>query len=262
MRLKLAPKAFVFVTICTMLVFVSMTALAQAVGPIPVTAVNPTSVVIATLAFLVAFLANAHSSGSFFGLVTVPKAAIPIIGVVVPAISAIYMSISSAGNLSLTTVFNAVQAGLFALLASAGGAATHNALSNHVSLPGAVKATRAAAASAATKAAVVLMLLGVLGATQTACGNTKAIAPVVTPAGSCVLDVIQDALAGMTVDQILAKEGTACITDAAEVWAILSGAAQQTNASGQLIYPTLMTQPAFGEAKAKAPAALAARGQK
>ncbi len=49
--------------------------------------------------------------------------------------SAVYASLSAAGALTAVAWFNGVQAGLFALLASAGGAATHVALSKHFEAP-------------------------------------------------------------------------------------------------------------------------------
>lgn len=96
---------------------------------------TPSSVTIATLAFLVAFAVNAYNTGKVLGLATVPQTWLPYLGVAVPFVSAVYASVSAAGNLSGVSWFNAVQAGLFALLASAGGAATHNVLSKHADAP-------------------------------------------------------------------------------------------------------------------------------
>ena len=72
--------------------------------------------------------------GKVLGLATVPQTWLTE-----------YASLSSAGTLSAISVVNAVQAGLFALLASAGGAATHGALAKHVDLPKYARMNRAGA---------------------------------------------------------------------------------------------------------------------
>ena len=99
------------------------------------TALTPSSVTIATLAFLVAFLVNAFNTGKVFGIATVPQTWLPYLGVALPFVSAVYASLSAASALTPVAWFNGVQAGLFALLASAGGAATHVALSRHFEAP-------------------------------------------------------------------------------------------------------------------------------
>jgi len=50
-------------------------------------------------------------------------------------------------------------------------------------------------------------------------------APAVAPALSCVEKVLADALAGLSIDEIAAKEGPSCASDAAEVAEILLGSA-------------------------------------
>lgn len=64
--------------------------------------------------------------------------------------------------------------------------------------------------------------------------------PAVQPIVSCVSAVVADALAGMTVDQIVKKEGASCVADAAEVVTILMGNVQK--------FPQLKSTVAYGEA--------------
>lgn len=47
----------------------------------------------------------------------------------------------------------------------------------------------------------------------------------VVPAASCVATVFDDALKGMTIQQIVAAAGPGCVTNAEEVIAILMGSA-------------------------------------
>src|ERR1700690_224557 len=102
---------------------------------VPTIALTPLSIVVVTFAFLSAFLVNAYNSGKIFGLATVPANWLPYVGVGVPFVGAVAATFDSAKALDGVTIFNAVQAGLFALLSSAGGAATHNALARHVNAP-------------------------------------------------------------------------------------------------------------------------------
>jgi hypothetical protein len=60
----------------------------------------------------------------------------------------------------------------------------------------------------------------VLAALLSAC---PPVAPVVAPTSSCVTKVIEDALKGMTVQQIVDDAGPGCVTDAAQVITILLG---------------------------------------
>lgn len=158
---------------------------------IPIVALTPLSVTVVTLAFLTAFLVNAYNSGKIFGLATVPQNWLPYVGVGVPFIGAISATFDSAKALDGVTIFNAVQAGLFALLSSAGGAATHNALARHVNAP--IVTKRAMALSSKLHGLQVLALvIGVsLGALACqGCTNGQPSAAV-TPSidlGLCILE--------------------------------------------------------------------------
>lgn len=105
----------------------------------PVTALTPLSIIIATLAFLTAFLVNAYNTGKIFGLVVVPQTWLSYVGVAVPFVTSVSGAFASAKALDAVTVFNSIQAGLFALLASAGGAGTHAVLARHVNLASTTK---------------------------------------------------------------------------------------------------------------------------
>jgi hypothetical protein len=191
---------------------------------IALTTLTSTSVTIATLAFLVAFLVNAYNTGKIFGLVTVPQTWLPYVGVGIPFVSAVYASLSAAGALTAVAWFNGVQAGLFALLASAGGSATHAALVKHVDAP---KLARLA------KGLVVLCFIGLVGRGVIGCK------PAAAPVAACVSTVIEDAVSGMSIAQIIAAAGPGCVTDAEDVIAILIGS---TDAR-------LTATPALAEAK-------------
>jgi len=125
----------------------------------PLTSLTPASIVIMSLAFLLAFATNAYNSGKIFNLVTVPQPWLPYVGVGLPFLGAIYESLSSTGNLSGLAVVNALFSGLFALLSSGTGAITHNALSAHFELPKRTLAARAAK-TAMKIAGAVLLLVG------------------------------------------------------------------------------------------------------
>lgn len=77
-----------------------------------------------------------------------------------------------------------------------------------------------------------------IAATQTGC---PAAVPAVGPAASCVSAVVADALAGLSIDEILAKEKGACVADLEEVIAILLGSTK----------PQVVATKAYGEAKAR-----------
>lgn len=139
----------------------------------PITALTPVSITIATLAFLVAFSVNAFNTGKVFGLVTVPQTWLPYLGVGVPFIGAIAATVQGAGVLSGAVLFNALQAGLFALLASAGGAGTHTVLARHVNAPIVMKKAMALAAKMHGLPLLVLMLGG-FGGLAMACQGCMA----------------------------------------------------------------------------------------
>ena len=61
-----------------------------------------------------------------------------------------------------------------------------------------------------------------LAACLALCACPQAV-PVVGPVASCVTQVVSDALAGMTIEQIVASAGPGCVTDAEDVIAILLG---------------------------------------
>lgn len=115
-------------------------------APVELTVLTPAAIVIATLSFLTAFLVNAYNSGKFFGLTTVPVTWLPYIGVAAPFVTAVGASLQGSGALSGVAVFNGIQAGLFALIASAGGASTHRALQTHFRLAATTRTVRAAKA--------------------------------------------------------------------------------------------------------------------
>lgn len=69
-------------------------------------------------------------------------------------------------------------------------------------------------------AAAILMLCVGLPLGSTACAPA---APAVAPAASCVSAVIADAVAGLTIPEIVAKEQGPCIQDAEQVIALLIG---------------------------------------
>lgn len=79
----------------------------------------------------------------------------------------------------------------------------------------------AKAAAKVAKALVVLACVGAMGTVGVSACATAA--PVVAPVTSCVAAVIADALAGLDVQDIMKKEGQACVGDAAEVVMILLG---------------------------------------
>jgi len=137
-------------------------------APTPVTALTPTTITVALLAALVAFLSNAYNTGSFFGLKTVPAAALPYFGVGLPFVSAVYLSISHAGALSGVALFNAGLAGFFALLGSGAGAGAHGTLKAHFNAH--------KAAAIASKVGTTLLLL-VCFVSLPACGQGQIFGP-------------------------------------------------------------------------------------
>ncbi len=159
----------------------------------PIAALTPTSITIATLAFLTAFLVNAFNTGKIFGLAVVPQTWLPYVGVSIPFVTAISSAFTAASSLSSTVLFNALQAGLFALLASAGGAGTHTALSQHVKAPVMAKKAMALLAAKAPGVSAVLLLLGVtLGSMACqGCQSNGQLSPAVNPSvdlGLCILE--------------------------------------------------------------------------
>ena len=158
----------------------------------PVAALTPLSITIATLAFLTAFLVNAYNSGKIFGLVVVPLNWLPYVGVAVPFVTSVAGSFANAKALDAVTIFNAMQSGLFALLASAGGAGTHAALARHINAPVVTKKAMALAAKVHGLQALALVLG--LGAATIACSGCQANgqpAPAVVPSvdlAICIFD--------------------------------------------------------------------------
>lgn len=203
-------------------------------APVVLTAFTPTQVTISVLAFLVALAVNAFNSGKIFNLVTVPQPWLPYLGVGIPFLSAIYASLSTAATITGAAVWNAVMAGLFALLSSAVGAGVHTTLQKHFALAHITKAAQKAA-----KVLTTSMLAILIGCVPPS---------VVGPSSACIDAVIVDALSGLTVDQIVAKEGQGCAVDAAQVIAILL---DQNNAGYQKNGVALTSTQAYAQAQAQ-----------
>lgn len=66
------------------------------------------------------------------------------------------------------------------------------------------------------------MRAAIIAACLALCACPPAV-PVVGPVSACVTTVVQDAIAGMTIDQILANAGPGCVADAEQVISILLG---------------------------------------
>ena len=190
-------------------------AITLAAAPAPLVTLTTPLAVIALLSLLAAYVTQGVSSGQIFGIVTIPKTWLPVLTVLGTFLSTFVTQIVAEGSaLSGVNVFNAFVAGMFMLIAPATGTALHH----HLNSPGANLATAAALKDAATtvaKAAPIALLLLLLH-----CGNAAA---AVSPGAACVASVIQDALSGMTIAQIVAAAGPGCVTDAEDVVTILIG---------------------------------------
>lgn len=99
------------------------------------------SVVVTVLNLLVGLLTQAQQSGKLFGQWSLPTWAVTLIGIVLPLASGIGAYLATASELTGTTVFYAVMAGVTDLLASSSaGMAVHA----HLVVPAKVAEIRAA----------------------------------------------------------------------------------------------------------------------
>ncbi len=208
-------------------------------APVAVTAFSPTQITISVLAFVVALAVSAYNSGKIFGFATVPQPVLPYLGVGIPFLSAIYKSLSAVSPITGIAVWNAIMAGLFALISSAVGAGVHVTLQKHFAQPYLTKAAQKAA-KVVSMAAMALFL------SQASC--VKVPPTVVPPTAACVDAVIVDALSGMNVDQIVVKEAPGCGIDAAQVIAILLDV---NNAGYQKNGVALTATQAYAQAQAR-----------
>lgn len=141
----------------------------------PVSSLSPTLVVIALLGLISAYITQAVNTGSILGIKTVPQKVLPYLTIGGSFLGTFVQQLYTAGNVTGTTVFNAFVSGMFMLLAPSAGVALHH----HLASPGQNIAKIAAASTAATvvKAAIVVLGLGFLMVTQTACGAGEIFGP-------------------------------------------------------------------------------------
>jgi hypothetical protein len=103
-----------------------------------------------------------------------------------------------------------------------------------------VSSSRNAAAAVAASALRTLMVVSMVALTGVLVAACPAAVPIVGPAADCGVAIIEDAVAGMSVAQIVAKEGQRCGVDFAAVVATLLGSKD----------PRLEGKPAMVEARA------------
>lgn len=141
----------------------------------PVSSLSPTLVVIALLGLISAYITQAVNTGSILGIKTVPQKVLPYLTIGGSFLGTFVQQLYTAGNVSGTAVFNAFVSGMFMLLAPSAGVALHH----HLASPGQNIAKIAAADATATavKAAIVVLGLGFLMSTQTACGTGQIFGP-------------------------------------------------------------------------------------
>jgi hypothetical protein len=101
----------------------------------------------------------------------------------------------------------------------------------YVTVPSGAQEQMRALRAAASKAAAVLVVVGsgaafALGGVAIAQGCMPQQAAAIVPAAACVASVIADAIGGMTIAQIVAKEGPGCVADGEQVAAILLGSSE------------------------------------
>jgi len=240
--MKLLGRQSVAILTFASLFLLPTAAFAQAGTPPELSALTPSTVAMAIVAAVLAFVANAYNSGSFFGRAPVPQTWLPYFGMAVGFLGAGYASLYSAGGITTLSVANALLAGFFALLVgTSSGAAAHKAISDHIALP---KMKIAALAAAAPKVVAVLAILA-LASTQSACLSSSPVVPV-TPANQA---------------QISQCESTATFHDAVVVGDIAVGGIGAVAAAGAASVPASNQglQVGLGVAGAVA-AALAAGG--
>lgn len=124
--------------LCAATLVSPMTAFAQTVAPIvmpvappaPLTAttISAATVLIAFLGVFVGYISQAINSGSFLGIVTIPKAALPYLGLVGSFLSAFVTSITAASTKDTAAWVNALLAGMLGL----GGVAIGVTAKQHV----------------------------------------------------------------------------------------------------------------------------------
>lgn len=197
----------------------TLPAITLAAAPAPLVTLTTPLAVIALLSLLAAYVTQGVSSGQIFGIVTIPKTWLPLLTVIGTFLSTFIAQIVAEGStLSGVHVFNAFVAGMFMLIAPATGTALHHHLNSpgqNLAATAALKSAGSAAVRAAGKALPAVLLVFLL--------HCAAGAAAVVPAASCVASVIEDAVAGMSIPQIVAAAGPGCVTDAEDVVAILLG---------------------------------------
>lgn len=105
--------------------------------PAPVTVLNTSGVVITILAVLAGYVTKAVNTGTFLGMVTIPKAWLPYLTLGGTFFLAFVFSLtaSSNGGINEVGLFNAGLAGFLALLGNTVGATARDSLTAHLRLP-------------------------------------------------------------------------------------------------------------------------------
>src|SRR5277367_915522 len=206
---------------------------------------TPTIAVVMIASLLAGFTSHSVQSGSFLGVATVPKPWVPeltVFGTFLAGAVA-YMTSAPGFVLSASTAFYAVVTGLSAL-----GMGTVPGLASltHVMIPGQRLAMRQlrgktppgggsvsptadtlpppnkppTAPPAAARRAIGLAFAIVAMVVLFGCPQGAAVVP---PTVDCGARIIQDAIAGMTLEQIVADAGPACGADLLQVLTTLLG---------------------------------------
>jgi hypothetical protein len=104
---------------------------------------SPAFVLTTALAAVIGALTQAYNVGSLFGIVTVPRPALPYVGLALSFLTGFGVSLGSTPTMTAATFYVAILAGLGALMANGGGAAVHGLVTAHKTSRG-VAATEAA----------------------------------------------------------------------------------------------------------------------
>jgi hypothetical protein len=123
----------VLLSLLSLCVFWAAPALAQVEPSAP--ALTPSYVLTTGLAVVVGFLTMAYNTGSVFGVKTVPKPALPYVGLAITFLGAMAPALGT-GALTVGGLYAAFLAGAWALLGNFAGAAGHSLMTAHKSSRG------------------------------------------------------------------------------------------------------------------------------
>lgn len=191
-RMQSRPRRLIATAVfVTVFAFAAVAFAQPAPGPMPAPTLTPTVAVVTALSMLAGLLTNWIQTGTFLGRWVTPKTWLPDLTMISTALGGFLGYITSQAPVTFTgtNLFYGIMAAITALIA---GAAPSLAIHAHSTLPEQRRAALALAKSIATtaaKAAAVLIMIGGLVSSQTACNGGAA-----WPIMSKVVQVVENDL--------------------------------------------------------------------